>query len=147
MAGPAMAIGYILLAILGLGLLALFLYLLYFAIIYRHRSLKAILAGILFAGITTLTLYLFLRKKEANPRYLGDYKLEKLDRQKCENCLVRLKEDFTYDIIVSGRVVGNGNWHTVTGIDDVALFIEYSTYCYLLNDGKEIEEIDRSGKP
>ena len=74
MAGPAMAIGFIILVILGIGLLALFLYLLYFAIIYRHKKLKALLAGILFAGLAVLTAYLLLRKKEANPKYLAYYK-------------------------------------------------------------------------
>jgi hypothetical protein len=147
MAGPAMAIGYFLLAILGLGLLAFLLYLLYFAIIYRHKPLKALLAGVLFAGLATLTLYLLLRKKEANPKYLGDYKLNWLDKQKCENCKVRLKEDYTYDIIVNGQVVGDGKWETGSAIDIPGEFlkIEHGPKEIIWEWNRMIEFIDRTG--
>lgn len=61
MAGPAMAIGIILLAILLLGVVALILYLLYFAIIYRHKTMKALLAGILAVCLIVVALFLYLR--------------------------------------------------------------------------------------
>jgi hypothetical protein len=149
MAGPAMAIGFILLAILLLGLLALLFYLAYFAIIYRHKPLKAVLAGILFAGIIAFTLYLFLRKKEANPKYLGDYKLKWLDRQPCNNCRVRLKQDYTYDIIVNNQVTGTGKWKTGSAIDIPGeyLVIEHGPTDLVWEWNRLIEYIDRTQTP
>lgn len=147
MAGSAMAIGIILLVILGTGLGALFLYLLYFAIIYRHKPLKAIIAGVLFVSLTAVAVYLFLRKKEANPKYLGDYKLNSLDNYKCENCTVRLKEDYTYDILVNGQVAGNGKWETETAFDIPGEFlkIENGPRWVKWQDERLIEAIDRTG--
>ena len=147
MAGPAMAIGYILLGVLLLGLVALLFYLAWFAITYRHKPLKAVLAGILFAGIIAFTTYLFLHKKKANPKYLGDYKLNWLDRQKCNNCKVRLKEDYTYDIIVNNQVVGMGKWETGSAIDIPGeyLQIEHGPNEIIWEWNRLIEYIDRTG--
>jgi hypothetical protein len=147
MAGTAMTIGVILLVILLIGLVALLFYLLYFAIIYRHKPLKAVLAGILFACIAAFTLFLFLRRRNANPKYLGDYKLNWLDRHKCNNCKVRLKENYTYDIIVNNQVVGEGKWHTGTAIDIPGnyLIIEHGPREIIWEWNRMIDFIDRSG--
>lgn len=147
MAGPAMAIGYILLGVLLLGLVALLCYLAWFAIIYRHKPLKSILAGILFVCVAGITLYLFLRKKDVNPKYLGDYKLKWLDKQKCNDCKVRLKEDYTYDIIVNKQVVGMGEWETGSTIDIPGeyLIIEHGPDELIWEWNRVIDYIDRTG--
>lgn len=148
MAGPAMAIGYILLGVLLLALGALLFYLLYFVIIYRrHKPLKAVLAGILFAGTAVFATYLFLHKKKANPKYLGYYKLNWLDKQKCGNCKIRLKEDYTYDIIVNDQVVGDGKWDTGSTIDipGTYLEIEHGPKEIIWEWNRLIEYIDRTG--
>jgi hypothetical protein len=146
MAGPAMAIGIILLIILLIGLVALFLYLLYFAIIYRHKPLKATLAGILFACLLVLIACLYFRKQKADPKFLGDYKLNSLDKKKCENCKVRLKEDYTYDILVNNQVAGNGKWETETTIDIPGEFlkIENGPRWVRWEENRLIEAIDRT---
>src|ERR1044072_9671851 len=112
----ATVFGLILLAVFLLGVVGFILYLLYFAIIYRHRPLKAILAGILAVCLIGVGLFLYWRTNKADPKILGDYKLNKLDGWKCENCKVRLKEDYTYDILVNGQLAGSGNWETESAI-------------------------------
>lgn len=124
MAGPAIAIGIILLAILLLGVVALILYLLYFAIIYRHKQTKAMLAGVLAVCLAVVVLFMFLYKKKPDPTFLGDYKLNRLDGWKCENCIVRLKEDYTYDILVNGQFAGKGKWDTESAIDIPGEFLK-----------------------
>jgi len=146
-AGPAMVIGIILLVILLLGFAAFLLYLLYFAIIYRHKKMKALLSGILFICLTGGVVYLYWGEKKADPKYLGDYKLNTLDKHKCENCTVRLKEDYTYDILVNGQVSGNGKWETETAIDIPGEFlkIENGPRWVKWQEARLIEAIDRTG--
>ncbi|HEY1202329.1 MAG TPA: hypothetical protein VGE79_15170 [Niastella sp.] len=141
----AIVFGLILLAVLLLGVVGFILYLLYFAIIYRHRPLKAILAGILAVCLIGGGLFLYLRTNKADPKILGDYKLNKLDGWKCENCKVNLREDYTYDIIVNNQVVGNGKWETKTAIDIPGEFLEIENGPSSIHweENRLIEEINR----
>ena len=100
----------------------LFLYCLLHYIVRRRRVLwKAIPASVLFISLLGLTVYFFWQYRKGQSKtikeFSGDYKLNNLDGIKCENCIVRLKEDNTYDIIVQGENVANGEWSLKTAID------------------------------
>jgi len=124
MAGPALALKYLFLFAFY-GFLALLLY----YIISRRRNLdKSIPAGILFLFLSSVAVYNIYKNNraeyEASKKFLGDYKLEKLDRKICDSCKVRLYDGYTYDILVKEKIVGNGFWHIETAIDIPGYFLK-----------------------
>ena len=146
MAGPALALEYLILLGFFVFLILLFLY----TIIRRHSLKKSIPAGFLFLVLTGFAVYVYYNKNkneyEASKKFLGDYKLEKLDRKKCDSCKVRLYDGYTYDIIVHDKVVGQGKWHIETAIDIPGYFLKVDngpTWVVWEHD-RLIEYIDRT---
>src|SRR4051812_1404973 len=117
MAGPALGLELIFL----IGYFGFILLLLLSTILNWHRPKVSVPSGLMFLALTTFTIYIYYemtqRENKASNKYLGDYKLEMLDGQVCDNCKVRLKDGYTYDIVVDDKVVGQGKWHLETAID------------------------------
>ena len=124
MAGPALALGYLLL----FAFFAFLFFLLLYCIIRRRSLKKSIPAGLLFLGLTTFAVYVYYNKNrheyESSKKFWGDYKLEKLDRKKCDSCKVRLYDGYTYAILVQDKIVGHGKWHIETAIDIPGYFLK-----------------------
>ena len=83
---------------------------------------------------------------EASKKFWGDYKLEKLDRNNCDSCKVRLYDGYTYDILVKDKTVGHGKWHIETAIDIPGYFLKVDNgpnYVVWEHD-RLIEYIDRT---
>ena len=146
MAGPALAIEYLLL----FTFFAFLIFLLAYSIIRRRSLKKSIPAGILFLVLTGFAIYVYRNNNkneyQASKKFLGDYKLEKLDREKCDSCKVRLYDGYTYDIIVKDNIVGHGKWHIETAIDIPGPFLKVDngpTWVVWEHD-RLIEYIDRT---
>ena len=124
MAGPALALEYLLL----LAFFAVLILLLLYSIIRRRSLKKSIPAGLLFLGLTTFAFYVYYNSNrneyEASKIFWGDYKLEKLDGKKCDDCRVRLYDGYTYDILFQDKIVGHGKWHIETAIDIPGYFLK-----------------------
>jgi hypothetical protein len=146
MAGPALALQYILLA----GWLGLILIILYYTVRKWRTPKKSIPSGLLFLGLAFITGYFYCGMKQdeykASRKFLGNYKLERLDRKVCENCMVKLKDGYTYDILVNDKVVGQGKWHLETAIDIPGHFlkIENGPNYVIWEADRLIEDIDRT---
>lgn len=124
MAGPALALEWIFL----IGYFGFMLLLLLSTILNWYKPKVSVPSGLLFLGLTALTIYLYYRitqrEYNASKKFLGYYLLERLDGQKCDNCKVRLNDGYSYDIIVNGKVVGQGKWHLETAIDIPGYFLQ-----------------------
>jgi hypothetical protein len=146
MAGPALALQYILLA----SWLGLILILLIYTIRKRHNLKKSIPSGLIFLGLAFISGYFYYGMKQdkykASKKILGDYKLERLDRKECENCKVKLKDGYIYDIIVNDKVVGQGKWNIETAIDIPGYFLklENGPLYVVWEHNRLIEYIDRT---
>ncbi len=127
MAGPVLAFEFLFLfGCFGTSII-LFVYTIY-TIIKRRTLRRTKLTGILFLTMASISFYCYYGNEkeeyEDSRKFLGDYKLKFLDGQKCENCKVTLKDGFKYDIIVNGRVIGNGKWHNESATDIPGSFLE-----------------------
>ena len=62
--------------------------------------------------------------------------------------MVKLKEGYTYDILVNNQVVGNGNWHIETAIDIPGPFlkIDHGPTGVVWESDRLIDYIDRTQK-
>ena len=148
MAGPILFLQYFL---IFLFFLLLFI-LLYNTIKQRHSFKKAIPTGLPFVILTAIAMFVYYKvnknKFEASKAFLGDYKLEKLDNQICENCKIRLKNDFTYNIIKKDKIIGNGKWHLDTASDIPGYFLklENGPTWVVWEEDRLIEYIDRTSE-
>jgi|LakMenE18May11ns_1017448.scaffolds.fasta_scaffold9328306_1 hypothetical protein len=146
MAGPALALQYILVA----GWLGIILILLIYTIRNRHNLKKSIPSGLLFFGLTFISGYFYYGMKQdkykASRKFLGDYKLERLDRKECENCKVKLKDGYIYDILINDKVVGQGKWNIETAVDIPSYFLklENGPLYVVWEHNRLIEYIDRT---
>jgi hypothetical protein len=148
MAGPALALRYLLLFAFFAFLIFLFVY-----SIKRRRSLKkSIPTALLFFVLTGFAIFVYHHNSkneyEASKKFLGDYKLEKLDRKECDNCKVRLYNGYTYDILVRDKIVGHGKWHIETAIDIPGYFLKVDNgpTSVVWEHDRVIEYIDRTQK-
>ena len=146
MAGPALALGYLLL----FAFFAFLICLLVYSIVRRHTLEKSIPAALLFFVLTGITIFVYYNKNrneyEASKKFWGYYKLEELDRKNCDNCKVRLYDGYTYDILVDDKVVGHGKWHIETAIDIPGYFlkIDNGPNWVVWEHDRLIEYIDRT---
>lgn len=146
MAGPVMALQYFL--IFSYFLLLAFLFVR--AIKNRHSFRKSARFGILFLLLTSLAIYVYYKNNnaeyEASKTFLGDYKLNKLDRNNCDSCIVRLYKSYTYDIIKNGNKLGEGKWHIETASDIPGYFlkVENGPNWVVWEHDRLIEYIDRT---
>src|SRR5690606_22874490 len=96
--------------LLTLGYFAVIVILLIYTIKRRRSLKKSIPSGLLFLILTSLAVYAYYNSNknedEASKKFLGDYKLERLDGKVCDSCKVRLNNGYTYDIIVKNNKVG-----------------------------------------
>ncbi len=140
-----------------MGLLYL-LYIAYFGIIIllflltiiKRRNLKiAIPTGIIFATLVFYGYHIYKKSQEnlknTSIEFLGDYQLNKLDGKSCQNCRVRLLNDFTYKIIVRGKIKGYGKWklESAPDIPNYFLEIENGPNHAVANQERLIEFINR----
>ena len=146
MAGPALALKYLFL----LGFYSFVIILLIYAVIKRRTLNKSIPAALLFLVLAGISLYVIYRNNrneyQASKKFLGDYKLERLDRKNCDNCKVRLYDGYTYDIIVHEKIAGHGEWHLETAIDIPGYFlkIDNGPTWVVFEHERLIEYIDRT---
>jgi len=145
MIGPALAI----LVPVVIGLLILFLFVLYIIFKKRRRllisiPLTVVLFGLLIFGTFTYKSCKSEEEKEAK-KFLGDYKLERLDGQDCRHCSVRLTKNYKYEILRNGSVVGQGKWWLETAFDIPGpyLRIENGPKSVIWEDERTISYIDR----
>ncbi len=116
---------------------------LYFFAKYRKSLKVAIPLGILFIITLLASLYFFKTgydaNKEASKKFLGYYRLEKLDGKDCEDCKVNLNSNNHYDIIVNDKTIGEGKW-------EVTLDGEGGGYYLILENGPKymLFETDRN---
>lgn len=146
MAGPALALKYLIILCYFAVIVILLLY-----TIKRRRSLKkSIPSGLFFIVLTSFAIYGYFNGKnveyEASKKFLGDYKLERLDGKVCDGCKVRLNDGYSYDIIVKNNKVGRGNWHIETAIDIPGYFlkIDDGPTSVVWEHDRLIEYIDRT---
>jgi hypothetical protein len=143
--GNFTVLGGLIIKCLVVGLPLVFLLLL----LRKKKSRLSTIFILLFFLLTTANaIYFFVsahdRKIEVSKKYLGFYKLNRLDCKECENCKIDLHSDFKYDIIKDGKIIGNGKWNleinAETGfymeLDDKPGYMLYDT-------PREIETIDR----
>ena len=148
MTGPILALQFLFL----IGWFGTILLLLIIIIVKRRALKKSIPLVLIFLAMSSISIYVYHRNKqeeyEASKKFLGDYKLEKLDRQECENCKVRLKDGYGYDIIVNDKIVGQGKWHIETAVDIPGPFlkIDYGPGYVVWEQDRLIEYIDRTKK-
>jgi len=115
----------------------------------KKKSRLSTTFSLLFFLLTTANAIRFFvsshdRKIEVSKKYLGLYKLNRLDCNECDNCKIDLHSDFKYDIIKDGKIIGNGKWdleiNPETGfymeLDNKPGYMIYET-------PREIETIDR----
>ncbi len=113
----------------------------------KKSRLSTIFILLFFLLTTANAIYFFVSahdtKIEVSKKYLGFYKLNRLDCKECENCIVDLHPDFKYVIIKDGKIIGNGKW-------DLEINPETGFYMELDNKSgmhydtpREIETIDR----
>jgi hypothetical protein len=114
----------------------------------KKSGLSTIFMLLFFLFTTVNAIHFFVsgndKKIEISKKYLGFYKLNRLDNKKCENCKVDLHSDFKYNIIKDDKIIGNGKWD---------LEIDAETGFYMKLDNKpgymiydtprEIETINR----
>lgn len=117
MAGPALAIGFILLIAFILSLLILF----YIMIKKRKQLVISVPLAAFFVCLLIAAVFVYRARevqqyKDAR-EFLGDYTLSELDGQYCQQCLVRLNSNFQYDILQDGQIVGHGKWWLESAID------------------------------
>ena len=126
--------------------------LLYIIIKKKKRLIISVPLAILFLGLITLTALAYRSCKSGEDReakkYLGDYKLVKLDGQDCQLCTVRLTGDYRYDILKDGKIVGHGKWWLETAIDIPGMFLqlEDGPKHVMWADSKTIDYIDRQNR-
>jgi hypothetical protein len=146
MAGPALALEYLLL----FAFFAFLVFLLLYSIIKRHSPKKSIPAGLLFLGLTSIAVFVYSNRRkseyEASKMFWGDYRLESLDRKKCDSCKVRLYEGYRYDILVHDKVVGEGKWDIETAVDIPGYFlkVENGPNYVVWEHNRLIDYIDRT---
>lgn len=107
-----------------------------------------IILFLFFLLTTANAIHIFIsnhdRKIEVSKKYLGIYKLDRLDCEECMNCKIDLHPDFKYDIIQNKKNIGNGQW-------DLEINAETGFYLkldngpgYMIYDTpREIQSIDR----
>jgi len=145
MAGPALALQYLLI----FGFYAFLLLLLLYTIIIRKTLKKSIPLGFLFLTLTGFAIYCNYQNNndeyEASKKFRGDYKLVKLDGHLCDQCKVRLNDDYRYDILVNDEIVGHGKWHIETAIDIPGAFLklENGPPWVIWEQDRQIDFIDR----
>ena len=54
--------------------------------------------------------------KDEEP-FIKEYKLLKLDGEKCQKCIVNVMDNHKYEILVNGEIVGQGSWSLKKPID------------------------------
>ena len=146
MAGPIIALEYLIL-LMFFGFLA---FLLFYTIAKRSILRKSTPTGSLFLILSGFALFGYInylnKKKEASQKFLGDYKLDNLDKKDCNNCKVSLKNNFIYDIIVNGKIMGHGKWsiESATDIPGYFLEIENGPHYVIWESDRKIEYIDRT---
>ena len=129
------------------GLPIIFLILL---ILLRKRK-NPLIAGIfllLFIASSGYATYYFMSiqkyKTETKEKYLGFYKLDKLDCEECVDCKVELHPDYSYNIYKDNKVVGKGKWELVWDPESgYFLRIDNGSGAMSFETPKEIEYISR----
>lgn len=145
MAGPALALQYLIIA----GFFASLLFLLIFTIIKRHSLKQSVPSAVLFILLASVTIYHYSsfksRKKRTAEKFLGDYKLNRLDRKECDSCIVRLYDGYSYKIFEKGKMVGQGKWRIETAIDIPGYYlkVENGPNWVVWEEDRLIEYIDR----
>lgn len=143
--GKFTVLGGLIIKCLVVGLPLIFLLLLF----RKNKSKLSTLFILLFFLLTSANAIYFLvsaheRKIEVSKKYLGSYKLKRLDCKECENCKIILHPNYTYDIIKNEKVIGEGQWdleiNSETGyflkLDNGPNYMMYDT-------SREVESIDR----
>jgi hypothetical protein len=146
MAGPIIALQFLILVCCSAFIITILIY----TIRKRHTPAKYLLSGLLFLGLTFISGYFYCRMKQdeskASRKFLGYYKLERLDREKCNDCKIRLNADYVYDIFVNNKIVGQGKWKIETAVDIPGHFlkIENGPLYVVWEHDRYIESIDRT---
>ena len=124
--------------------------LLFLLTINKRRNLKiALPTGIIFTTLVFYGIYIYKINQEklriASIEFLGDYQLNILDGKSCQNCKVRLLNDYTYEIIVQNKIRGHGNWNlgSAPDIPNYFLEIENGPNHIITEDERLIEFINR----
>ena len=108
--------------------------------------------SVLFIGLLLFAIYTYrdysTGESEATKKFLGDYKLNRLDRKDCQNCTVRLNRDYQYDIIVDNEVMGHGKWSIESAVDIPGPFLrlENGPQSVIWEHDRVIPYIDRTGR-
>jgi hypothetical protein len=105
------------------------IFLLFFLTINKRQNLKiAIPSGIMFSTLVLYGIHIYKKNQEnlrkASIEFLGYYQLNMLDGKSCQNCKVRLLNDYTYKIIVQNKIKGHGKWNLGSTPDIPNYFLE-----------------------
>ena len=142
----AAAIEFVFLCII-VGLPIIFLILLILLRKLKYRWIPGIIL-VFFVLTSGYATYYFLSiqkyKNETKEKYLGFYKLDKLDCYECKDCKVELLPDYSYNIYKDNKVVGKGTWELVWDPESgYFMRIENGGGSIVPDTPKEIEYINR----
>jgi hypothetical protein len=91
------------------------------AIYKRKKRFVSLFFTVIFIGMSSYAydVYNRIEKKKSieSTKFLGDYKLLKLNNSDCDNCMVRLNENYRYEILNENKIVGKGKWDIQTAFD------------------------------
>lgn len=140
---------WLLIKVLFFGLL-----LLLFILIIRKKSRgkKPIPFVIVFLILAAFGIYVYSgmksRENEAAKAYIKEYKLKRLDGKVCINCVVKVYENYHYDIIENGKIIGKGKWNMEFESDAGFYFLRLENGPFYIIGEKDsiIEYIDRTRK-
>ncbi|QHS63469.1 hypothetical protein [Chitinophaga agri] len=117
MAAVAILLGYL----IPITYILVMLLSLYCVVRMRKRLAIAIPAALFFIFLL-ITAVLFIKtgikqQDKDLQALLGYYTLTSLDGQDCPNCLVRLNDNYEYDILKDDQVIGHGKWWMESAVD------------------------------
>lgn len=142
--GNLAVLGGLIINCLVFGLPILFLLLL---LINKSRASR-LFALLLFLLTTVNAIYFSVssgdRKEAASKKYLGFYKLNRLDCEDCKSCRINVRSNYTYDIMQNEKVVGEGKWDLEINAETGYFLTLENGPGYMIDESvREIEMISR----
>lgn len=95
--------------------------------------------------IIALLFMIGCASSEDEKKFLKDYKLLYLDGESCNNCIIKVKKNHIYDIIINKQKVDEGSWNLENPLDfpGFVLHLENGPTTMIYRSDTVIDYIDR----